>query len=288
MRTIAFVMTMVLVLQAKTWGADLTYFGDALKDKSITFSATADDKYAAKMKMKIKNRKKKKMVVGLEPGRIFYPESNGIQPFVVARPAIITLDPDEEKEVWVFARCGNSKAKAPRNEHTFNRTVMGDEEMIRSLSLMNKLQIESMDFYQRVIWFYTNGLHISAVHSRETAVTVESQIIRDICRRHALELPWYRKTYKPAESGNDMEFSGTADKIEANMDVVLSKGSDLQIHLVDQQGNTVRFLGVHNLKPPGVHAIPIEIDLSLLNETTYTIRITDENGAVIESKTFVV
>lgn len=287
MKTIAFILTMAFVVAGKATQAE-TYFGNALQENSIAFSATVDLKYAAKMKLKIRNKKKKKMIVELEPGRIFYPESKAIQPFVVARPSIIALDPEEEKEVWVFAGCGNSKARPAFHENTFNKTAMGNPEMVKSLALMNQLRIESMYFYQRVIWFYTNQLHISAVHSSETPEADEMRIISDLCRRHSLEMPWYKKTYKPAASGNDLEFSNIPEKLEASMDVVLSKTSDLQIHLVDENGNKLRLLGVRNLQPSGVHRIPIEVDLTELDRINYTIQITDENGVVIENKSFTV
>ncbi|MFM9009229.1 MAG: hypothetical protein ACKORE_11695 [Bacteroidota bacterium] len=288
MKTIVFILTMAIVMAGKASQAASTYFGNALHENSIAFSATADHKFAAKMKLKIRNKKKRRMIVELEPGRVFYPESKTIQPFVVARPSIIALDPEEEKEVWVFARCGNSKAKAPNNENTFNRTEMGTPEMVASLRMMNQMHIESMEFYQRVIWFYTNQLHISAVHSGDTPEADEMRLISDLCRRHSLEIPWYKKSYKPAASGNDLEFSNIPEKLEAKIDVVLSKTTDLQIHLVDENGNVVRLLGVRNLQPSGVHSVPIAVDLQELTGTTYAVRITDGAGVLIETKSFLI
>lgn len=287
MKTIGFCLMIAFVFVDQCAVAVATQFGKALHENSIEFNAEAADMYVARMKLKIRNKKKKKMVVELEPGRIFYPKSESIQPFVVARRSIIALDPDEEKDVFVFARCGNSTARAPGAMISFNRTEMGKPDLVYALNMMNDMQIEPMGFYQQVIWFHTNKLDISAVHSVEVSAEIRNHVVKELCKRNKLEVPWYGKTYKPAESGDDMEFSNQPDKLKAEMEVVLAQRSDLQIHLFDDQGNNLRMLETRNMQPSGVHTIPIEIDLSELTaEQQYTVRITDGNGSVIESKSF--
>lgn len=258
-------------------------FGTAMQEKMISYEVNADNRLAAKMKVKIRNRRAKKTTIRMEPGRIFYPSVVNVQPFVVAREALIALDPDEEKDVWVFARCGNSRAKAPTDSLPFLQTAMGNREMVDALEMMNAMQIESMQFYQNVIWFFTNKLDIAAVHAVDMAEAEQMQVVRELCRKNQLDLPKYKKKYKTAESGNDMEFSGIPEKLEANVELVLLKASDLQIKLVDEQGNTVRLLGVRNLLPAGVHTIPVDIDLLTLQAARYTLRITDANGIVVHS-----
>jgi ABC-type uncharacterized transport system fused permease/ATPase subunit len=97
-------------------------------------------------------------------------------------------------------------------------------------------------------------------------------------------MPWYKTYYKPSESGNDMEFSGIPDRIEADVELVLSKTSDLQIQLVDDEGKSVMFVGSLIMQPAGVRKVPIRIDAAALAAGKYTIKVLDENGSMIDSR----
>jgi len=259
-------------------------FEEALRSKTIEFEAVGDGKYDAKMKLKLKNRKKTKAKIELEAGRFFYPDDKTIQPFVVYRPALISMDPEEEKTVWVFARCGNSGLGGNYLATGFRRTQMGMPELVSILGLMNDLEVSSPQLYQQVIWHYTNNHKVSAIHCLATSKDTQREIIHAICSRKGMRIPWYRTYYKPAENGNDMEFSGIPDRIEADVELVLSKTSDLQIQLVDAEGKSVMFVGSLLMQPAGVRKVPIRIDAATLAAGKYTIKVLDQNGSMIDSR----
>lgn len=258
-------------------------FGKALKENKISFDVTPGGDQLRNMALAIKSTTTEPIRVELESGRIFDPENTSLQPYVVTRPAVITLEPNESKTIYLHARCGNSSRRGfPNVEDEFPNTRMGSPELVATLMDMNRYRITDAGFYQNVVWHYTNGHGISAVNGTSTDAQVRKAIIEGICQRDNKAKANYSKTYKPAASGNDMEFSGMVDKIYADMNVVLEESADLKVALVDQNGQTVKIIGYFMQQPVGRFSLPVELFPDDNLNGSYSITLTDQNNKTLE------
>ena len=273
---------MACIVLSGTVDATTVKFGKALKEQKVTFEVVPGGAFLWNMGIEIKSIDNQPIDIELEVGRIFDAFEPGIQPYVVTRPAIIALDPQESKTIYLHARCGNSSAGIPTKSHHFNRTRMGPDEMITTLKEMNQFRITETSFYQKVVWHYTNGHSISTLSYLDTDPMIQKAIVDGICRRDQKAKADYSKTYKPAASGSDMEFSGEVDKIHANMQVVLEEPADLRVALLDKNGQTVKVIGYFMQQPTGKFFLPIELIPESHLKGDYTISLTDQNNKTLE------
>ena len=132
MKTKSFIALIMLGISLNIQ-AQTIQFGDALKKRFVEFKVKAEYSGNRRMKLHVKNRRREDLAINLESGRIFMPETGNVQPFVVTRPVAIRLDPEEEKDIWVEAVCGNSSAGSPKEGLNFVETKMGSDFLIQTL-----------------------------------------------------------------------------------------------------------------------------------------------------------
>lgn len=270
------------IVLAGTVDATTVRFGNALKERKITFDVKPGGDLYRNMAVEIKSSSNEPIRVELEAGRVFEPENAGVQPYVVTRPAVVALNPQESKTIYLYARCGNSKNRCPGSKDEFPGTRMGSAEMVATLNEMNRFRVTDPSFYQNVVWHYTNGNSISALNGADADPQVRKAIVDGICLRENKANAKYSKTYKPAASGNDMEFSGVVDKIFTNMNIVLEEPADLKVALLDEHGETVKIIGYFMQQPVGQFTLPIELLPEGYQQGTYSITLTDQNNKTLD------
>lgn len=257
-------------------------FGDALRRGFIRFDVHPGGDRHRSMGINVQNTSGTTIDITLETGRIFYPREPNVQPYVVTRPAIITLDPGETEEVLLHARCGNSSAAGASAGSNFTRTAMGSAPMIATLQDMNRHRISDNFFYQNVVWHYTNNHELASVSSSGTNIQVYNSIMKGICERERKTLAQYNKTFKPAPSGDELEFSGVVDRIKSSFNVVLENPADLRIALIDDNGNTVKVLGYYMQTPEGAFEAPVDFEPTGINPGAYRLSLINQNNETIE------
>jgi hypothetical protein len=257
-------------------------FGTALKEGKINFSVNPSGYPTRNMAIQIHSTSNEPVSVELEPGRIFLPDDKGVQPYVVTRPAIVALDPNESKNIFLYARCGNSVARCPNMNDHFNKTKMGGQDLTNTLMEMNSYKLTDPNLYQQVVWHYTNNLSLSTLNFMIKNDPVIKTIIEGICKRDNKDMMNYSKSYKPSSSGNDMEFSNEVEKIQTELNVVLEQPADLKVALLDKSGQTVKVIGFFMQQPTGQFMLPIELIPAGYSHGDYSITLTDQENKTLE------
>lgn len=282
MKKKSLVILAACIMLASQAHSESVTFGKALQENLIGFDVDPGGDGQRNMKIKIKSRGKNKMVVKLEPGRIFYADMNNIQPYVVTRPSMIALEPGETEEVLLNARCGNASAGTPKKDVEFSKTAMGPKDLVETLTQMNQYRVTDRNFFQSVVWHYTNNHSISAIQPGQTDTMVYQSIVKGICLRDNKQKANYNTIFKPSESGDDMQFSGVVDKISAKMNVVLENPADLKVALVNSNGETVKIIGFFMNQPSGQFNLPVNLSAEGIAHGDYSINLTDQDNKTLD------
>jgi hypothetical protein len=132
------------------------------------------------------------------------------------------------------------------------------------------------------VWHYTNNHDLSSIVYSDTDEQVYNAIMRGICERENKSLAKYQKTFKPAESGDDLEFSGMVERIKSDFNVVLEEAADLKVALLDNDGNTVKVLGYFMQVPVGTFNAPIDFEPSGIQRGDYKLSLVNQDNETIE------
>ena len=281
MKTTQLILVLACVL-SQAVPADAKSFGTALKNNEIKFDLKATEG-PRRVLLKIKNLLKKEQEVNIEAGRFFYTDGN-IQPFVISQNIIVMLDAGEETEVPIGGFCGNSSWGCPKLNQKFSKTNLGPENLCKTLEMMNNKRIVDERLYQSVIWFYTNNHQIGSVYSSNSDSLTNLSVMRFICKNENIKPAQYRIKYKPAASGDDMEFSGVPDVIEGALQFNLQQASNVSLKVCDKDGKSVEVLGVYLNQTEGEIEIPLSIDVSKFPLGSYTVKAVDDFGQELAHK----
>lgn len=251
-------------------------FGDALKKRFVEFKVEAKYSGNRRMKLHLKNRKKENLAVNLESGRMFMPETGNVQPFVVTRPVAIRLDPNEEKDIWVEAVCGNSGASSPKEGLNFVETKMGSDFLIQTLHIMNYERVISKSFYQNVVWHFTNKHQIGSIYSDSDDSLTQQKVTNLICQLEGIKSSWYKIKYEASASGDDMEFSGRPMNASGVLQFYNPERENLAVQITDNQGNVINTVELYVNQPAGNTSIPIGINIGQFQTGKYVVRVVNE------------
>jgi hypothetical protein len=194
------------------------------------------------------------------------------------------LDPGEEAEVPIRGFCGNSAWGCPTLHQKFSKTNLGPENLCKTLEMMNNKRIVDECLYQQVIWFYTNHHQIGSVFSNNSDSLTNLSVMRFICKNENIKPAQYRIKYKPAASGDDMEFSGIPDVIEGSLQFNLEQVSNVSLKVCDKDGKSVEVLGFYLNQTEGEIEIPLMIDVSKFPLGNYTVKAVDDFGHELAHK----
>lgn len=258
-------------------------FGDALKKRFVEFKVEAKYSGNRRMKLHLKNRKKENLAVNLESGRMFMPETGNVQPFVVTRPVAIRLDPNEEKDIWVEAVCGNSGASSPKEGLNFVETKMGSDFLIQTLHIMNYERVISKSFYQNVVWHFTNKHQIGSIYSDSDDSLTQQKVTNLICQLEGIKSSWYKIKYEASASGDDMEFSGRPMNASGVLQFYNPERENLAVQITDNQGNVINTVELYVNQPAGNTSIPIGINIGQFQTGKYVVRVVNEKNKVLKN-----
>jgi hypothetical protein len=271
----------LLLVAAGFMDGNARSFGDALKRNEIKFEVVSVPG-PRRMLLKIKNLLNRDTRVSLEPGRFFH-NTPSVQPFVISRPVAIELDAGEEREVPIRAFCGNSSARCPTMNQRFNKTEMGPANLTEILQMMDKNRIVGDNLYQQVIWFYSNKHQLAAINSYDADEASINKVLQFICEKERLKMPAYTIKYKPAATGDELQFSGRPDEVEGKLKFNLGNRSDLHIQVLDSLGKQIALLEVHLDQPAGLVELPVTLRVVDYPLGDYIVAVSDESGKVLGS-----
>lgn len=282
MKTKSFIALIMLGISLNMQ-AQTIQFGDALKKRFVEFKVKVEYSGNRRMKLHLKNRKKENLAVNLESGRMFMPETGNVQPFVVTRPVAIRLDPNEEKDIWVEAVCGNSGASSPMEGLNFVETKMGSDFLIKTLNTMNDEKVISNIFYQNVVWHFTNKHQIGSIYSDSDDSLTEQKVTNLICQLEGIKSSWYKIKYEAAASGDQMEFSGRPMNASGVLQFYNPERENLAVQITDNQGNVINTVELYVNQPAGNTSIPIGINIGQFQTGKYVVRVVNEKNKVLKN-----
>ncbi len=282
MKTKSFIALIMLGISLNMQ-AQTIQFGDALKKRFVEFKVKAEYSGNRRMKLHVKNRRREDLAINLESGRIFMPETGNIQPFVVTRPVAIRLDPEEEKDIWVEAVCGNSSASSPKEGLNFVETKMGSDFLIKTLNTMNDEKVISNSFYQNVVWHFTNKHQIGSIYSDRDDSLTEQKVTNLICQLEGIKSSWYKIKYEAAASGDEMEFSGRPINASGVLQFYNPERENLAVQITDTQGNVMNTVELYVNQPAGNTSIPIGINIGQFQTGKYVVRVVNEKNKVLKN-----
>ena len=282
MKTKSFIALIMLGISLNMQ-AQTIQFGDALKKRFVEFKVKAEYSGNRRMKLHVKNRRREDLAINLESGRIFMPETGNVQPFVVTRPVAIRLDPEEEKDIWVEAVCGNSSAGSPKEGLHFVETKMGSDFLIKTLNTMNDEKVISNSFYQNVVWHFTNKHQIGSIYSDRDDSLTEQKVTNLICQLEGIKSSWYKIKYEAAASGDEMEFSGRPINASGVLQFYNPERENLAVQITDTQGNVMNTVELYVNQPAGNTSIPIGINIGQFQTGKYVVRVVNEKNKVLKN-----
>ena len=282
MKTKSFIALIMLGISLNMQ-AQTIQFGDALKKRFVEFKVKAEYSGNRRMKLHVKNRRREDLAINLESGRIFMPETGNIQPFVVTRPVAIRLDPEEEKDIWVEAVCGNSSASSHKEGLNFVETKMGSDFLIKTLNTMNDEKVISNSFYQNVVWHFTNKHQIGSIYSDRDDRLTEQKVTNLICQLEGIKSSWYKIKYEAAASGDEMEFSGRPINASGVLQFYNPERENLAVQITDTQGNVMNTVELYVNQPAGNTSIPIGINIGQFQTGKYVVRVVNEKNKVLKN-----
>ncbi|MFN8155654.1 MAG: hypothetical protein U0Y08_15270 [Bacteroidia bacterium] len=268
--------------------AGVTTFGNALSAGYIRYEVKCHPDEDRRMQIALNNTTRQPLDVEVETGRTFYAASGNVQPFVVTRMAVVHLEAKEQRVVWFHARCGNSSARAPGEKTRFESTEMGAPEMVAMLQKINEQRITDDQLYQTVVWHFTNNHPASSVYSSRVDPAVLDEIRNSISQREIVPSNWYISNYKPAAGGNDMEFSGQLESIQATLPMKTQEGENICIVLKDEEGNIAAVLGYYINVPAGENDYTIRIPGDGLAKGRYTVQALSKSQRLILERELVI
>jgi hypothetical protein len=282
MKTKSFI-AMIMLGISLNMQAQTIQFGDALKKRFVEFKVKAEYSGQRRMKLHIKNRRREDLAINLETGRMFMPVTGNVQPFVVTRPVAIRLDPEEEKDIWVEAVCGNSGAASPKEGLNFVETKMGSDFLIKTLQTMNDEKVISKSFYQNVVWHFTNKHQIGSIYSEKDDSLTQQKVTNLICQLEGIKSSWYKIKYEAAASGDEMEFSGRPINASGVLQFYNPERENLAVQITDTQGNVMNTVELYVNQPAGNTSIPIGINIGQFQTGKYVVRVVNEKNKVLKN-----
>ena len=193
------------------------------------------------------------------------------------------LDPEEEKDVWVEAVCGNSGAQSPREGLNFVETKMGSDFLIKTLNTMNDEKVISNSFYQNVVWHFTNKHQIGSIYSDRDDSLTEQKVTNLICQLEGIKSSWYKIKYEAAASGDEMEFSGRPINASGVLQFYNPERENLAVQITDTQGNVMNTVELYVNQPAGNTSIPIGINIGQFQTGKYVGRVVNEKNKVLKN-----
>jgi len=282
MKTKSF-LALILLGISLNMQAQTIQFGDALKKRFVEFKVKAEYSGQRRMKLHLKNRKKENLAVNLESGRMFMPVAGNVQPFVVTRAVAIRLEPQEEKDIWVEAVCGNSGAGSPKEGLNFVETKMGSDFLIKTLQTMNDEKVISKSFYQNVVWHFTNMHQIGSIYSESDDSLTQQKVTNLICLLEGIKSSWYKIKYEAAASGDEMEFSGRPINASGVLQFYNPERENLAVQITDTKGNVMNTIELYINQPAGNTSIPIGINIGQFQTGKYVVRVVNEKNIVLKN-----
>jgi hypothetical protein len=256
-------------------------FGKALSSNQIAYQVTAEQLDARRMKLSVQNKSHSATEIQLETGRIFFPENDDIQPFVVTKGFQLDLEPNESRTFWVQARCGNSGANTPSSGTKFTSTKMGSEQLVSTLVFMNQQKISSTSLYQNVVWHYTNNHQLASITAGDIDAENQRAVLQQICKASGKSPAWYSLTYQESENGDDMSFSGNPKQASGKLVFINPTRENIQVQLTDSTGKLLNTLELFVNYPEGKTEIPFQLDLQPLKKGNYTVKVVNTTNTIL-------
>jgi len=260
-------------------------FQEARKNKSISFTGLVKSiGNNRRLKLAVKNNSKDSLQIEMEAGRIFYCNDNSLQPFVVYRSKSVILGPNEEKDSYVDAVCGNASASGcPDGYKGFTRTEMGSDALVGTLNEMEKSDILAEPYIQTLVWIFTNDHPIASL-GRKGDSNSPTELIAIVSKYKGQDVPIYQVRYHDVEEGSSLTFSGKPKNISSQINIKLTEQEDLRIVLKDKNGLVVRYAQHIQNQPPGDISIPLDLDLTGLSQGNYELVVETSAGLVKDNQ----
>ncbi|MGZ5243157.1 MAG: hypothetical protein ACXWDO_01920 [Bacteroidia bacterium] len=250
---------------------------NAIKNGSISCTYIANSKsphYVKPLLLTVKNRKHTPTVFKIEPGQQFFPQDESYQNLIVTRENLVTLKPNEQKTVEIYAMCTEANDAAPGSETTYKLAPYAKEKLMKTAQHIARTKSNNVTG-QNAIWVISNNRSLEEIIGPDTAETRNLQ--RFLAKLTGKKLPpppsannYITNYYAPPRA--EVSYTG-------NFTMSMYQQVSLTIALFNREGVVVRELYNNPAVPKGVHTFKYAFDNSVFNDDFYWVR-TIVNGDI--------
>lgn len=250
---------------------------NAIKNGSISCTYKANPgspHYIRPLLMTVKNTKATPVTFKIEPGQQFFPADENYQNLIVTRESQVTLKPNEQKTVEIYAMCTEASDAAPGKDATYKLAPIAGEKLKKTAQYISRLKSNSITG-QHAIWVVSNNRTLEEIIGPDTTETRNLQ--RFLAKLTGKKLPpppaansYATNYYAPPKP--EVSYTG-------NFKMSMYKEASLTIALFNREGVVVRELYNNPAVAQGEHTFTYAFDNSLFNDEFYWVR-TMINGEI--------
>ncbi len=230
---------------------------------------------------KLINKSPRMLNIKIDNGMQVNPDDSGYQNLIVTENLFVTINPNETKNIPIYAMCTEPHDRAPGNvpvSYTMAHDATGVMKAVTDLISQNNYHTSEG---QQAVWCVAENSSLDAISGYDTVSVGKLQ--RLISKLTGKKIPpppakddykrnYYAETYHPKITiGGEFEYS-------------FSKIRNIHIAMFDKNNVIVRELYQKDGEAPGAHKQKYEFDASVYTDNLYYIRLIADGQVRLESK----
>jgi hypothetical protein len=254
---------------------------EAYKEKKITLSITGTGEYKGNsLNFYTKNNSKEAIILHLEYGRRIICEDSTMQDLLIVKEQLITLLPNESKNISAFAFCCESNNRSPQKETIYSVGKMAPKEWIKLAEIINKNNFP-IEAIQHAIWVLSDNHNIASVNDEDME---NIQLLREtLAEIKGIELPWYSIYY---EKDSSRVFSGKHNLLKGKIEFTKINNGITTIQIRSKEGRIMNALVKNAAQGPGKYNYPVNLNIKGWPKGTYEILVYEDQSQLILKKQF--
>ena len=236
---------------------------------SCTYKANPESPhYMRPLLLTVKNKQNQPLVFKVEAGQQFFPTDDNYQNLVVTRDGTITLRPNEQKTVEIFAMCTEATDAAPGKETTYKLAPYAKDNLLKTAKFIAANKSNDITG-QHAIWSISNNRDLADIIGPDSAEARNLQ--KFLAKLTGKKLP-------PPPSANDYASNYYAPpkpevSYTGNFSMNIYKPASLTIALFNSNNVVVREMYNNPSVPAGEQKFTYAFDNSVYTDDFYYVRI---------------
>ncbi len=243
---------------------------DALTQKIISMQALKNPgstHYSRPVLLKVQNTTAQELKIEVPIGYRFQPKDTNLQPMLVIRPELFVLQPNEKKDVVIYAMCMAHSKGAASEGMTYTLTTPAKNNLLSIAQKVNELKAYNYEG-QQAIWSISDNGGPEDISGADTAQV--NKLRAFVCKLTGKKMP-------PPRVLNDYRYNYYApivnvqERIWGEYEFKFSKEKSIEIAMFGRGNTVVRQLYKNDAEKPGKHIFKYEFDSSVYTDEAYKI-----------------